>query len=341
MSKALTNAQIIKAIGLDESINSTAKYTLIICVHVCMDWSSWSAAISADQIAEASAQSSRQVKRHLKSLIESGWLTRSAEVRGPGLHHKSYTRLNLSKVREVLDHAVTDLVRAPDHDVTDLVSHDVTDLVRAPDHDVTDLVSRPSWSTNYVTPTVTDLVSHDVTDLVETLPKVSHSSISLNYTNQSLSNLSDAEPSQDSVREREAELDAEEQARADIWDQLMPEPEPITEELIGSIWVVSRIDDELAYKREIMRQIEHHERWDIKRALWNRQEGDQLFAQMRAELIAPRSAIDWVTTQAAGHPPAISTPAAPPPKPKTYTITLSDVERRKQIDKAWAEGWDQ
>jgi len=352
MSKALTNAQIIKAIGLDESINSTTKYTLIICVHVCMDWSSWSAAISADQIAEASAQSSRQVKRHLKSLIESGWLTRSAEVRGPGLHHKSYTRLNLSKVREVLDHAVTDLVRAPDHDVTDLVSHDVTDLVRAPDHDVTDLVngsdhdvtdlvSRPSWSTNYVTPTVTDLVSHDVTDLVETLPKVSHSSISLNYTNQSLSNLSDAEPSLDSVREREAELDAEEQERADIWDRLMPEPEPITEELIGSIWVVSRIDDDLAYKREIMRQIEHHERWDIKRALWNRQEGDRLFAQMKADLIAPRSAIDWVTTQAAGHPPAISTPAAPAPKPKTYTVTLSDVERRKQIDKAWAEGWDQ
>ena len=352
MSKALTNAQIIKAIGLDESINSTTKYTLIICVHVCMDWSSWSAAISADQIAEASAQSSRQVKRHLKSLIESGWLTRSAEVRGPGLHHKSYTRLNLSKVREVLDHAVTELVRAPDHDVTDLVSHDVTDLVRAPDHDVTDLVngsdhdvtdlvSRSSWSTNYVTPTVTDLVSHDVTDLVETLPKVSHSSISLNYTNQSLSNLSDAEPSSDSVREREAELDAEEQERADIWDRLMPEPEPITEELIGSIWVVSRIDDDLAYKREIMRQIEHHERWDIKRALWNRQEGDRLFAQMKADLIAPRSAIDWVTTQAAGHPPAISTPAAPAPKPKTYTVTLSDVERRRQIDKAWAEGWDQ
>ncbi len=341
MSKALTNAQIIKAIGLDESINSTTKYTLIICVHVCMDWSSWSAAISADQIAEASAQSSRQVKRHLKSLIESGWLTRSAEVRGPGLHHKSHTRLNLSKVREVLDHAVTDLVRAPDHDVTDLVSHDVTDLVRAPDHDVTDLVSRPSWSTNYVTPTVTDLVSHDVTDLVETLPKVSHSSISLNYTNQSLSNLSDAEPSSDSEREREADIDAEEQARADLWNRLMPEPEPITEELIGSIWVVSRIDDDLAYQREVMRQINHHNRWDIKRALWNRQEGDQLFAQMRAELIAPRSAIDWVTTQAAGHAPAISTPAAPPLKPKTYTVTLNDVERRKQIDKAWAEGWDQ
>jgi hypothetical protein len=244
-------------------------------------------------------------------------------------------------VREVLDHAVTDLVS---HDVTDLVrapDHDVTDLVNGSDHDVTDLVSRPSWSTNYVTPTVTDLVSYDVTDLVETLPKVSHSSISLNYTNQSLSNLSDAEPSSDSVREREAELDAEEQERADIWDRLMPEPEPITEELIGSIWVVSRIDDDLAYKREIMRQIEHHERWDIKRALWNRQEGDRLFAQMKADLIAPRSAIDWVTTQAAGHPPAISTPAAPAPKPKTYTVTLSDVERRRQIDKAWAEGWDQ
>jgi hypothetical protein len=321
MSKALTNAQIIKAVGLDESINSTTKYTLIICVHVCMDWSSWSAAISADQIAEASAQSSRQVKRHLKSLIESGWLTRSAEVRGPGLHHKSYTRLNLSKVREVLDHAVTDLVKPSNHDVTDLVS-------------------RPSQSTNNVTATVTDLVSHDVTDLVETLPKVSHSSISLNYTNQSLSNLSDAEPSSDSVREREASLDDEEQARADLWAKLMPDPEPITEELIGSIWVVNRIDDDIAYQREVMRQIDYHNRWDIKRA-WNRQEGDQLFAQMKAELIAPRSAIDWVTTQAAGHAPAISTPAAPPQKPKTYTVTLSDVERRKQLDRAWAEGWDQ
>jgi hypothetical protein len=159
--------------------------------------------------------------------------------------------------------------------------------------------------------------------------------------NQYNINSDEAELSSAPVREREVELNAEEQERADIWDRLMPEPEPITEELIGSIWVVSRIDDDLAYQREIMRQIEHHERWDIKRALWNRQEGDRLFAQMKADLIAPRSAIDWVTTQAAGHPPAISTPAAPAPKPKTYTVTLSDVERRRQIDKAWAEGWDQ
>jgi hypothetical protein len=34
----LTNAQIFKAIGLDDSVKPMPKYTLLICAHVLMDW---------------------------------------------------------------------------------------------------------------------------------------------------------------------------------------------------------------------------------------------------------------------------------------------------------------
>ena len=85
----LTNAQIFKAIGLDDSVNPSSKYTLLICAHVLMDWKAWSGHISADQLAAATNQSSRGVQRHLKTLVEAGWLFRHAEVRGPGLHHKA------------------------------------------------------------------------------------------------------------------------------------------------------------------------------------------------------------------------------------------------------------
>ena len=70
----------------------------------------------------ATNQSSRGVQRHLKTLVEAGWLFRHAEVRGPGLHHKSFTILNQDKVREVLKRS---------RDTTELVKPDTTDLVNA------------------------------------------------------------------------------------------------------------------------------------------------------------------------------------------------------------------
>jgi len=283
---------------------TAAQKLIMLYILTRVDWQSWSGSVSTNDIEQGTRQSARNIKRSLKALADLGYIERDIKRRDDGLHHKASIKVCLSQLGD----------RKSPPMVTNW-------------HEGSDRKS-PGVVTNW--PKGGDRKS----------PNNNKDQYNINI-NQYNINSDEAELSSAPVREAEVELDAEEQARADLWDQLMPEPEPITEELIGSIWVVSRIDDDLAYKREIMRQIEHHERWDIKRALWNRQEGDRLFAQMKADLIAPRSAIDWVTTQAAGHPPAISTPAAPPPKPKTYTVTLSDVERRRQIDKAWAEGWDQ
>jgi len=325
MNKALTNAQLIKAIGLDKSTNPTAKYTLLICAHVCMDWRKRSAAISADDIAEASSQSSRQVKRHFKALIEAGWLQRRSEIRSKGLHHKSVTTLNIAKAQEILDGLcdVTELVKP---DVTELVKPDVTELVKP---DVTESVSAKN-----VTADVTELVSHDVTELVKPLPKMSHISI---YTNnkQYNNNREEVEPELESARE-DREPSNEEQQRADLWDSIMSDPKPeITEELRDGLWYVSDIYDELEYKRKIMWEINHHERQDIRRALWNHSDGDKLYTKMKHERIAPRSAIDWVGLQAAGHMPKIKTPKAPPQKPNSYTVTPDRQAEILAADQAW------
>ena len=321
---------------------TAAQKLIMLYILTRVDWQSWSGSVSTNDIEQGTRQSARNIKRSLKALADLGYIERDIKRRDDGLHHKASIKVCLSQLG---DRKSPPIVTESHHQGSKGSDRKSPPMVTESHHTEADGSDRKS------PPMVTNW--HEGSDrkspwVVTNWPKGGDRKSPNNNKDQYNININqyninsdEAELSSAPVREREAELDAEEQERADIWDRLMPEPEPITEELIGSIWVVSRIDDELAYKREIMRQIEHHERWDIKRALWNRQEGDRLFAQMKADLIAPRSAIDWVTTQAAGHPPAISTPAAPAPKPKTYTVTLSDVERRRQIDKAWAEGWDQ
>jgi hypothetical protein len=321
---------------------TAAQKLIMLYILTRVDWQSWSGSVSTNDIEQGTRQSARNIKRSLKALADLGYIERDIKRRDDGLHHKASIKVCLSQLG---DRKSPPMVTESHHQASEGSDRKSPPMVTESHHTEAKGSDRksPPMVTNW--PKGGDRKSLGV---VTNWPKGGDRKSPNNNKDQYNININqyninsdEAELSSAPVREREADLDAEEQARADLWDQLMPEPEPITEELIGSIWVVSRIDDDLAYKREIMRQIEHHERWDIKRALWNRQEGDQLFAQMKADLIAPRSAIDWVTTQAAGHPPAISTPAAPPPKPKTYTVTLSDVERRRQIDKAWAEGWDQ
>jgi len=321
---------------------TAAQKLIMLYILTRVDWQSWSGSVSTNDIEQGTRQSARNIKRSLKALADLGYIERDIKRRDDGLHHKASIKVCLSQLG---DRKSPPMVTESHHQASKGSDRKSPPMVTESHHTEAEGSDRKS------PPMVTNW--HEGSDrkspgVVTNWPKGGDRKSPNNNKDQYNININqyninsdEAELSSAPVREAEVELDAEEQARADLWDQLMPEPEPITEELIGSIWVVSRIDDDLAYKREIMRQIEHHERWDIKRALWNRQEGDQLFAQMKADLIAPRSAIDWVTTQAAGHPPAISTPAAPPPKPKTYTVTLSDVERRRQIDKAWAEGWDQ
>jgi len=321
---------------------TAAQKLIMLYILTRVDWQSWSGSVSTNDIEQGTRQSARNIKRSLKALADLGYIERDIKRRDDGLHHKASIKVCLSQLG---DRKSPPMVTESHHQASKGSDRKSPPMVTESHHTEAEGSDRKS------PPMVTNW--HEGSDrkspgVVTNWPKGGDRKSPNNNKDQYNININqyninsdEAELSSAPVREAEVELDAEEQARADLWDQLMPEPEPITEELIGSIWVVSRIDDDLAYKREIMRQIEHHERWDIKRALWNRQEGDQLFAQMKADLIAPRSAIDWVTTQAAGHPPAISTPAAPAPKPKTYTVTLSDVERRRQIDKAWAEGWDQ
>ena len=321
---------------------TAAQKLIMLYILTRVDWQSWSGSVSTNDIEQGTRQSARNIKRSLKALADLGYIERDIKRRDDGLHHKASIKVCLSQLG---DRKSPPIVTESHHQASKGSDRKSPPMVTESHHTEAEGSDRksPSVVTNW--PKGSDRKSPGVVTNWpmggdRKSPNNNKDQYNINI-NQYNINSDEAELSSAPVREREAELDAEEQERADIWDRLMPEPEPITEELIGSIWVVSRIDDDLAYKREIMRQIEHHERWDIKRALWNRQEGDRLFAQMKADLIAPRSAIDWVTTQAAGHPPAISTPAAPAPKPKTYTVTLSDVERRRQIDKAWAEGWDQ
>jgi len=321
---------------------TAAQKLIMLYILTRVDWQSWSGSVSTNDIEQGTRQSARNIKRSLKALADLGYIERDIKRRDDGLHHKASIKVCVSQLG---DRKSPPIVTESHHQASKGSDRKSPPMVTESHHTEAEGSDRKS------PPMVTNW--HEGSDrkspwVVTNWPKGGDRKSPNNNKDQYNININqyninsdEAELSSAPVREAEVELDAEEQERADIWDRLMPEPEPITEELIGSIWVVSRIDDDLAYKREIMRQIEHHERWDIKRALWNRQEGDRLFAQMKADLIAPRSAIDWVTTQAAGHPPAISTPAAPAPKPKTYTVTLSDVERRRQIDKAWAEGWDQ
>ena len=343
----LTNAQIFKAIGLDDSVKPMPKYTLLICAHVLMDWKTWSGQISADQIALASHQSSRQVKRHLKSLVEAGWLTRHAEVRGPGLHHKSSTFLNQDKVRLILERS---------HDVTEKVSPDVTDLVSAQN----------------VTTTVTEKVSHDVTERVNTLPKMSHISISLNNSNQYKSIEVEPKPEARVKRglledgfewcercKRHVSMDephtyphsklicsdeepTPEQVKAMEWDQAWgvhqeqvtkPEPKAMIERREGNLYFIDEIHDELDYKRQVLKVVGQPDTQLIRDALWTRQ-GDHLYQQMKDELIAPRSAIDWVMIQA-GREVTEPTPPPPPEPSKVRTVSVEEQIRIRQIDQAW------
>ena len=93
-----------RAIGLDETLTTAQKYTLImLCTR--LDWHTWTGQVSARDVAKVSSQGERQVKRHLASLKKAGWLERLIELRSdtPRLHHKADTRLNVELVKSILD----------------------------------------------------------------------------------------------------------------------------------------------------------------------------------------------------------------------------------------------
>ena len=397
----LTNAQIFKAIGLDDSVNPSSKYTLLICAHVLMDWKAWSGHISADQLALATNQSSRGVQRHLKTLVEAGWLFRHAEVRGPGLHHKSFTILNQDKVMEVLKraHDTTDLVKP---DTTELVnvspkvsstsaSPDTTDLVKADTTELADAKNDTPDTTELVSADRTDLVKPDTTDLALTKSVVADTTELVSTTTEFVSdspNLSYISIYSNNTQYKPIEVKPEpeprvkrgiledgfewcerckqnvsmdephtyphsklicsddqptpEQVKAMEWDRAWgahqeqvtkPEPKAMIERREGNLYFIDEIHDELDYKRQVLKVVGQPDTQLIRDALWTRQ-GDHLYQQMKDELIAPRSAIDWVMLQA-GREVTEPTPP-PPPKPSPMrTVSVEEQIRIRQIDQAW------
>jgi len=296
---------------------TAAQKLIMLYILTRVDWQDWTGSVSTNDIEQGTKQSTRNIKRSLKALDDLGYIDRSIKRRDNGLHHKASIRVCVSLLG---DRKSPPMVTESHHSKAkggDRKSLGVvTDWHEGGDRKSLGVVT--DW--------------HEGGDRKSPNNNIDQYNINNKQYNN---NREKAEPELESARE-DREPSNEEQQRADLWDSIMDAPKPeITEELRDGLWYVSDIYDELDYKRKIIWEINHHERQDIRRALWNHSDGDKLYTKMKHERIAPRSAIDWVGLQAAGHMPAIKTPKAPPQKPTSYTVTP---ERQAEIlaaDQAW------
>jgi len=315
---------------------TAAQKLIMLYILTRVDWQDWTGSVSTNDIEQGTKQSTRNIKRSLKALDDLGYIERSIKRRDNGLHHKASIRVCVSLLG---DRKSPPMVTESHHEEAKDSDRKSPPMVTESHHSKAKGGDRKSLGV------VTDW--HEggdrkslgvVTDWHEGGDRKSPNNNIDQYNinnKQYNNNREKAEPELESARE-DREPSNEEQQRADLWDSIMDDPKPeITEELRDGLWYVSDIYDELDYKRKIIWEINHHERQDIRRALWNHSDGDKLYTKMKHERIAPRSAIDWVGLQAAGHMPAIKTPKAPPQKPTSYTVTP---ERQAEIlaaDQAW------
>ena len=342
-----------KAIGLDPDLTTAQKYTLIMmCLK--LDWETWTGRVSALGISKISAQSDRQVKRHLSKLKASGWIMRISDRRAdkPQLNHRSDTALNTLKAQAILStYSVncdtvghSDILGNSGESVTvmdsDIMGHSgesVTmgylkchsnsgESVTIEDSDI------KGNSGESVTMTDPKCHSNSGESVTMTVAKVSHN---INYIQpietieNKNSSSEDDEAGLDPARERE------EEDRAENWDDIMarhepPEPEEFQD---GKLFYLSHIKDETEYRNQVQASIDHNNAYDIRRALFAAD--GELYTLMISERISPRSAIDWVTIQATGELPAVKTKPAPPPKPTTIVVTPEHQEEILKVDLAW------
>ena len=297
-----------KAIGLDPDLTTAQKYTLIMmCLK--LDWETWTGRVSALGISKISAQSDRQVKRHLSKLKASGWIMRINDRRTdkPQLNHRSDTALNTLKAQAILS---TYSVNC------DTVGHSDT-LGNSGESVTMGYLKCHSNSGESVTMTVAK-VSHNI-NYIQPIKTIENKN----------SNSEDDEAGLDPARERE------EEDRAENWDDIMSRhepPEPV-EFQHGKLFYLSHIKDETEYRRQVQASIDHNKAYDIRRALVAA--NGELYTLMISERIAPRSAIDWVTIQASGELPAVKTQPVPPPKPTTIVVTPERQEEILKADLAW------
>ena len=312
-----------KAIGLDPDLTTAQKYTLIMmCLK--LDWETWTGRVSALGISKISAQSDRQVKRHLSKLKASGWIMRISDRRTdkPQLNHRSDTALNTLKAQAILSTYGVNC---------DTVGH--SDILGNSGESVTVMDSDTmGYSGESVTMGYLKCHSNSGESVTMTVAKVSHN---INYIQpiktieNKNSSSEDDEAGLDPARERE------EEDRAENWDDIMSRhepPEPV-EFQDGKLFYLSHIKDETEYRRQVQASIDHNNAYDIRRALFAA--NGELYTLMISERISPRSAIDWVTIQASGELPAVKTQPVPPPKPTTIVVTPERQEEILKADLAW------
>jgi len=327
-----------KAIGLDPDLTTAQKYTLIMmCLK--LDWETWTGRVSALGISKISAQSDRQVKRHLSKLKASGWIMRINDRRTdkPQLNHRSDTALNTLKAQAILSTYSVNCDTVGHSDTLGNSGESVTmgylkchsnsgESVTIEDSDI------KGNSVNCDTMTDPKCHSNSGESVTMTVAKVSHN---INYIQpiktieNKNSSSEDDEAGLDPARERE------EEDRAENWDDIMSRhepPEPV-EFQDGKLFYLSHIKDETEYRRQVQASIDHNKAYDIRRALVAA--NGELYTLMISERIAPRSAIDWVTIQASGELPAVKTQPVPPPQPTTIVVTPERQEEILKADLAW------
>ena len=352
-----------RAIGLDETLTTAQKYTLImLCTR--LDWHTWTGQVSARDIAKVSSQGERQVKRHLASLKKAGWLERLVELRSdtPRLHHKADTRLNVELVQSILDNRPQ---TAPPAEISPVyVTSDtsgesdtsgVNDMGGVSDVTLEGCHKR-HWGS----------VISDTGGVSLSPPNINIDQSNINIEQSNINN-SEPEPEpeprlkrgilQDGFEwcercKRVVSMDEPhtyphsklicsedqptlEQVKAMEWEGAWgaPEVKVSSEVKQGDLFYFDEIHDELNYKREVLDILNDYGRHDVRLCLWNRQDGDKLFKEMMEARVAPRSVIDWVTVYYGGEATG-DTPSKPKP-PTSFKVTVEQQQKILEADRAW------
>ena len=352
---------------------TAAQKLILLYILTRVDWTTWSGSVSTNDIEVGTAQSGRNIKRSLKALSELGYIERHITKRDSGLHHKAMIKVNTSKLEAQdspsgvteshhTDNVIGDRKSPPvvtESHHTNSVTSDrksppvVTDCPPNGDRKSLGVVTSCPSSGDRKSPNINiDQYNINIDQSKINLPE---EEVEMNppredylqpgwvWCERCHQHVPKDEPHLYPMSELPCVEDAHdpEQAKVKEWDLAWgkhePKVKPPVERQEGFIYFIDEITSELDYKREVLRVVDHHERKDVRLCLWNRSEGDALFQKMMRELIAPRSAIDWVTIQMGGQVERATPP--PPPEPsKVWTVTVDQQLKIREADQAWMNG---
>ena len=355
---------------------TAAQKLILLYILTRVDWTTWSGSVSTNDIEVGTAQSGRNIKRSLKALSELGYIERHITKRDSGLHHKAMIKVNTSKLEAQDPPSVVTESHHTNNVTSDRKSPPVVTESHHTNNGKGDRKSPPvvtdcppngdRKSLGVVTfcPSSGDKKS----------PNINIDQYNINI-DQSKINLPEDEAEMNPPREDYLqpgwiwcerchqhvpkdephlypmselhcveEAHDPEQARISEWDlawgrhepEVKPEPKAMTLTQRGELFYVDEIHDEMDYKRQVLAVVSQPDTKLIRDALWTRQ-GDDLYQQLKAEKIAPRSAIDWVMIQA-GREVTEPTPPPPPEPSKVWTVTVDQQLKIREADQAWMNG---